>query len=249
MRVVIAPVDATFATHGGTAVVELATAAGIGLLAVPAPLTATTRGVGELIRAALDTGARRIVLGISGSATADGNAGCCRPPRADGGDRTCVGAWPRRNVSSPISPPASSPITSAVSALNAVGRRRTLVRRPGQEHPDLMTEPAGRPLVLVDVRPTECGHRALLWALREAERRDAQLLAITVWPGDPAQLDEGRAEMEAALAAMVERAVEETGVHGRTRVAALTHPVTVADVAVRTGAELLVMGTEQVAAG
>ena len=112
-----------------------------------------------------------------------------------------------------------------------------------------MTEPAGRPLMLVDVRPTECGHRALLWALREAERRDAQLLAITVWPGDPAQLDEGRAEMEAALAAMVERAVEETGVHGRTRVAALTHPVTVADVAVRTGAELLVMGTEQVAAG
>jgi hypothetical protein len=35
-------------------------------------------------------------------------------------------------------------------------------------------------------------------------------------------------------------------VHGRTRVAAVTHPVTVADVAVRTGAELLVMGTEEV---
>jgi hypothetical protein len=52
--------------------------------------------------------------------------------------------------------------------------------------------------------------------------------------------------MERALTAMVERAVEETGVHGRTRVAAVTHPVTVADVAVRTGAELLVMGTEEV---
>jgi nucleotide-binding universal stress UspA family protein len=110
-----------------------------------------------------------------------------------------------------------------------------------------MTEQAVRPLVLVDVRPTDCGYRALLWALRETERRDAALLAVTVWPGDPSQPDEGRAEMEEALSAMVERAVEETGVHGRTRVAAVTHPVTVAEVAVRTGAELLVMGAEEVA--
>ncbi|TFV91047.1 universal stress protein [Blastococcus sp. CT_GayMR16] len=110
-----------------------------------------------------------------------------------------------------------------------------------------MTEPTVRPLVLVDVRPSACGFQALLWALVEAERRDAVLLAVTVWPGDPAQPDDGRAEMEQALTAMVERAVEETGVHGRTRVAALTYPVTVADVAVQTGAELLVMGAEEVA--
>jgi hypothetical protein len=108
-----------------------------------------------------------------------------------------------------------------------------------------MTEDAVRPLVLVDVRPTACGYQALLWALREAERRDALLLAVTVWPGDPAQLDEGRAEMEQALTAMVERGVDETGVHGRTRVAAVTSPVTVGDVAASTGAELLVMGSEE----
>jgi nucleotide-binding universal stress UspA family protein len=106
---------------------------------------------------------------------------------------------------------------------------------------------ADRPLVLVDVRPTACGYQALTWALREAERRDAHLLAVTVWPGDPTQPDEGRADMEQALAAMVERAVEETGVHGRTRVAAVPHPVTIAEVAVRTGAELLVVGSEEVA--
>jgi nucleotide-binding universal stress UspA family protein len=110
-----------------------------------------------------------------------------------------------------------------------------------------MTERDDRPLVLVDVRPTECGYRALLGALREAERRDAHLLAVTVWPGDPAQPDEGGAEMEAALAAMVGCAIAETGVHGRTRVAAVTHPVTIADVAVRTGADLLVLGSEQLA--
>ena len=69
------PVAATFALDGTTAVVELAAAAGLGLLEHPAPLTATTRGVGELLRAALDAGARRIVLGIGGSATTDGGAG------------------------------------------------------------------------------------------------------------------------------------------------------------------------------
>jgi hypothetical protein len=46
---------------------------------------------------------------------------------------------------------------------------------------------------------------------------------------------------------MVERAVDEAGVHGRTRVAAVAQPVTVEEVAVRTGAQLLVMGSEEVA--
>jgi nucleotide-binding universal stress UspA family protein len=105
---------------------------------------------------------------------------------------------------------------------------------------------ADRPLVLVDVRPSACGYQALLWALREAERRDALLLAVTVWPGDPSQPDEGRTEMEQALAAMVERAVDETGVRGRTRVAAVPLPVTISEVAERTGAELLVVGSEEV---
>ena len=118
-----------------------------------------------------------------------------------------------------------------------------------------MTERAGgtpadagdRPLVLVDVRPSACCYQALVWALRETERRDATLLAVTVWPGDPALPDEGCPEMEQALAAMVERAVEETGVHGRTRIAVVTHPVTPTEVAARTGAELLVVGSEEVA--
>jgi glycerate kinase len=69
------PVDATLALDGTTAVVELATAAGLGLLDELAPTTATTRGVGELLRAALDGGVERIVLGIGGSATTDGGAG------------------------------------------------------------------------------------------------------------------------------------------------------------------------------
>ncbi len=74
------PVAASLARSGDTAVVEMAEASGLRRLpgGRPAPLTATTYGTGELIRAALDLGVRRIVLGIGGSATTDGGTGMAR---------------------------------------------------------------------------------------------------------------------------------------------------------------------------
>ena len=71
------PVLASFAIRDETAVVEAAAANGLALLPRGglAPLTATTRGVGELILGAVGMGARRIVLGVGGSATTDGGAG------------------------------------------------------------------------------------------------------------------------------------------------------------------------------
>lgn len=61
----------------GTAVIEMAQAAG--LEQTPPherePLRASSVGVGELILAALDAGAQRIILGLGGSATNDGGAG------------------------------------------------------------------------------------------------------------------------------------------------------------------------------
>ena len=59
------------------AVLEMATAAGLALLAPDQldPLQASSEGVGQLMRAALDLGARHIVLGIGGSATTDGATG------------------------------------------------------------------------------------------------------------------------------------------------------------------------------
>lgn len=65
---------------GATAVIEAAAASGLTLVP-PArrdPRVTTTRGTGELVRAALDAGLRRIVLGIGGSATNDGGAGLAR---------------------------------------------------------------------------------------------------------------------------------------------------------------------------
>ena len=70
-------VTAAFALRGGTAVVEMAEASGLQRLpaGVFAPLTSSTYGSGELLRAALDAGARTIVFGVGGSATTDGGAG------------------------------------------------------------------------------------------------------------------------------------------------------------------------------
>ncbi|KOU78060.1 glycerate kinase [Streptomyces sp. MMG1533] len=70
-------VTAAFALRGDTAVVEMAEASGLQRLpaGVFAPLSASTYGSGELLRAALDAGARTIVFGVGGSATTDGGAG------------------------------------------------------------------------------------------------------------------------------------------------------------------------------
>lgn len=62
---------------GKTAVIEMAAASGLHLVPVDKrnPLVTTTRGTGELIGAALDAGAERLIIGIGGSATNDGGAG------------------------------------------------------------------------------------------------------------------------------------------------------------------------------
>jgi glycerate kinase len=68
---------ASFALLDGTAVIESAQACGLTRLpgGTPAPLTATSRGVGELILAAVRMRAKRIVLGLGGVACTDGGAG------------------------------------------------------------------------------------------------------------------------------------------------------------------------------
>ncbi|MFC4906025.1 glycerate kinase [Actinomadura gamaensis] len=100
------PVVASYAVGGGTAVIELAEASGLRRLpgGEPAPLTASSRGTGELIDAALRGGARRIVLGLGGSACTDGGAGMAsalgvRFLDADGAELPPGGAALRRLAS------------------------------------------------------------------------------------------------------------------------------------------------------
>src|SRR3954469_11891328 len=69
--------DTWYARRGDSAAIEMAAICGLVKLdgGVPAPATATTRGVGEVIAAALDAGCRELLLGVGGSASTDGGAG------------------------------------------------------------------------------------------------------------------------------------------------------------------------------
>lgn len=71
------PVPASVLVIGETAYVEAAQACGLHLVhpADRDPERATTYGVGELTVAAIESGVRRVVLGLGGSATNDGGAG------------------------------------------------------------------------------------------------------------------------------------------------------------------------------
>ncbi|MBR0417448.1 MAG: glycerate kinase [Firmicutes bacterium] len=70
------PVEAVYARSGETAVIEMSAAAGLPLAGGRKdPEKTTTYGVGELIKHAVLSGCRRILIGLGGSATNDGGCG------------------------------------------------------------------------------------------------------------------------------------------------------------------------------
>ena len=75
------PVEAPWRLHRGTAIIEMALASGLALAGYAEgndPLGATTAGTGELIDQAISAGAKRIIVGLGGSATTDGGLGALR---------------------------------------------------------------------------------------------------------------------------------------------------------------------------
>ena len=93
------PVRASFGVlgDGRTAVVEMARASGLELVAATDrnPLVTTSFGTGELIKAALDLGVDKVIVGIGGSATNDGGAGMMQALgarlRDENGSELCYG--------------------------------------------------------------------------------------------------------------------------------------------------------------
>lgn len=71
------PVKAAYGIAGDLAIIESAAACGLTLLTKEErnPLITTTKGLGELILAAIDKGCRRFLIGLGGSATNDGGMG------------------------------------------------------------------------------------------------------------------------------------------------------------------------------
>ena len=75
------PVEAAWRFVGRSAVIEMALASGLGLVGGADhndAVAASTFGTGELISAALEAGAKKIVVGLGGSATTDGGLGALR---------------------------------------------------------------------------------------------------------------------------------------------------------------------------
>ena len=75
------PVQAAWRLDGRTAIIEMAAASGLELAGGPEgndPVAASTAGTGELIVDALDAGARRVIVGLGGSATTDGGLAALR---------------------------------------------------------------------------------------------------------------------------------------------------------------------------
>ena len=76
-----APVAAAWRLDGRSAVIEMARASGLDLVGGAAgndPVAASTQGTGELIVAALDAGATRVIVGVGGSASTDGGLAALR---------------------------------------------------------------------------------------------------------------------------------------------------------------------------
>jgi glycerate kinase len=80
-------VEAEFALGEDTAVLETAAASGLGLVKPSErdAVAASTRGTGQLIAAAAQAGARRILVAVGGSATTDGGRGAIEAIRRVGG--------------------------------------------------------------------------------------------------------------------------------------------------------------------
>ncbi len=75
------PVEASWRLDRSTAVIEMALASGLALVGGADgndPVAASTYGTGELISHAVEAGARRVIVGVGGSATTDGGLGALR---------------------------------------------------------------------------------------------------------------------------------------------------------------------------
>ena len=96
------------------------------------------------------------------------------------------------------------------------------------------------PALLVDVDGSPTSYRSLVWALHEAARREATVVAACVIDGaadSAAVVAAARARVEAQLL----RAIAETGVHGRARTAVLERPVFDALSGAARGADLVLV--------
>ncbi|RKE22915.1 glycerate kinase [Streptomyces sp. TLI_171] len=152
------PVPGRFALlPDGTAVVELAVASGLPLLGGELqPVTATTRGTGETVAAALGAGATRLLIGLGGSASTDGGYGLL----------SALGAR--------LLDAAGAPLPDGPEDLDAA-----LERASGFDPGGLLPSPPGGVVLLTDVTNPLLGERgaaAVYGPQKGAGKRELPLL-------------------------------------------------------------------------
>lgn len=148
------PTVASYRLDGETAYVESAQACGLHLLDPTErdPEVTTTYGVGQLVRAAVEAGARRAVVGLGGSATNDGGAGFLaalgvRREGADG-ERLAPGCLPLAQATRLVGQPLDVELVAATDVDNPLlgpdGATRTFAPQKGGGDLDAMEAALGR---------------------------------------------------------------------------------------------------------
>ena len=136
--------------------------------------------------------------------------------------------------------PPAEPLARWGLARRGVEPRHLFPIIPRRHSPSLIVEPDG----------SAAAHNALVWALREAARRDGTVIAVGVVDEDgdaPVPTRPGRhdaAVVRERVEAQVLRAIAETGVHGRVRTAVLDRALFDALIAASHGADLVVVGPD-----
>jgi glycerate kinase len=187
------PVSAAFALlDDRTAVVETAQASGLWRMAAVErdPVGASTHGTGELIAAALDAGARDVIIGAGGSATTDGGRGVLEVlgARFDAGDADLAELRKRlRGVRLLIACDVRNPMCGPAGAAREFGPQKgassaqveTLDERL-RDWAELAKRVTGRDPVREPMAGAAGGLAGGLWAFAGAELRPGAALVLDV---------------------------------------------------------------------
>ena len=158
------PTPAAVLLAGATAYVESAQACGLHLTRRERAEEASTRGVGELVLAAVDAGAREVVVGLGGSGTTDGGAGLLAALGATADVRSTRARRPRGVTTVDIAACRARlggvtwwrPATSTTSSPGCSGRPRPSGRRKASPRSASPSSTAGSrrtPRPSTDARP------------------------------------------------------------------------------------------------
>lgn len=134
------PVEAAWRLRSGCAVIEMARASGLALIGGAEgndPVSASTYGTGELLSAAADAGAERVIVGVGGSATTDGGLGALRalyPPQRLRGIELIVACDVRTEFLDCVSTFAPQKGASDVQVRLLQGRMERLAQSYEEEH-------------------------------------------------------------------------------------------------------------------